>query len=233
VAQSDVLVENFSPRVMPNFGLDARVLAGVNPALISLAMPAFASTGPWSGYVAYGGGLELATGLAHVDAAGRPVAARVPYLDYLAGALGAAGVLAALLARDAAGTGCHIELAQREVAGQVLAASFGSSGWRYGDVDAAAFAADPALRVSGLLAPPEERAGTCVHFGRPPWRIAELPQPQERPAPVLGLDSRMVLRAAGIPDAAIDRLVVAEVVHDAATGAALGNISATAGVGRR
>ncbi len=119
--RADVVVENFSPRVMPNFGLAASVLAETNPGLISLALPAFGSTGPWASYVAYGSGLELATGLAVRDTAGRPEPAPVPYLDYLAGAYGAAAVLAALLARDGHGAGCHVEIAQREVACQVLA----------------------------------------------------------------------------------------------------------------
>ena len=60
----DVVLENFSPRVMPNLGLSAEALGDANPDLVTLALPAFGSTGPWASYVAYGGGLELATGLA-------------------------------------------------------------------------------------------------------------------------------------------------------------------------
>ncbi len=121
--RADILVENFSPRVMPNLGLGPSALAKANPRLASLALPAFGSTGPWASYVAYGSGLELATGLAVGCSDDLPRPAPVPYLDYLAGAYGAAAVLAALLARDAHGAGCHIEIAQREIACQVLAAS--------------------------------------------------------------------------------------------------------------
>jgi crotonobetainyl-CoA:carnitine CoA-transferase CaiB-like acyl-CoA transferase len=120
-SKADVVLENFSPRVMPNFGLDAATLQSANASLISLSLPAFGSTGPWASYVAYGSGLELVSGLATTGADGRPSPARVPYLDYLAGAYGAAAVLAALIARDADGRGSRLEIAQRDVALEVLA----------------------------------------------------------------------------------------------------------------
>jgi crotonobetainyl-CoA:carnitine CoA-transferase CaiB-like acyl-CoA transferase len=263
-ADADVVVENFSPRVMPNFGLTPPVLAAINPALVSLALPAFGSTGPWASYVAYGSGLELATGLAVMDDAGFPAPAPVPYVDYLAGTYGAAAVLAALLARDANGTGCHIEVVQREVACQVLAigarslhadhqrapsslrgngeegnsaavilsAAKDSSSQRrghgsfaalrmtmgtrpYGDVDAAALVAEPSLVASGLFAAPADEGAMCVHFARPPWSIDALPPLAMQPAPALGADGRAMLRAAGLSDMAINKLVAGGVVKEA------------------
>jgi crotonobetainyl-CoA:carnitine CoA-transferase CaiB-like acyl-CoA transferase len=220
-AGADIVVENFSPRVMPNFGLDSATLAQPNPALVTLAMPAFGSTGPWANYVAYGSGLELATGLAVRGRDGRPTPAPVPYLDYLAGAYGAAAVLAALLARDRGGLGCHVEVAQREVACQLLSRLQRSAPHpplpSYGELDAAALAADPNLAARGaargLFAAPRLE-GPCMHFARAPWRIAEVPARGERPAPALGADSRAVLRAAGLDDASIDELVAAGIVLD-------------------
>ena len=41
VEQADVVVENFTPRVMPNVGLDYETLAARRPDLIMLRMPAF------------------------------------------------------------------------------------------------------------------------------------------------------------------------------------------------
>jgi crotonobetainyl-CoA:carnitine CoA-transferase CaiB-like acyl-CoA transferase len=74
-------------------------------------------------------------------------------------------------------------------------------------------AANPRLAARGLLASPDPEA-PCVHFARAPWRIAEVPARHERPAPALGADSRAVLRAAGVLDADIDRLVAAGIVLD-------------------
>src|SRR5262249_41755410 len=153
----DVVVESFSPRVMPNFGLDYATLARGNPSLSMVSMPAFGSEGPWTSYVAYGSGLELATGLAQRDADGRPAPAPVAYLDYLAGTYAAAGLLAALLARDRCGRGAHLEVAQREVACQLLArrglGGHTPVGW---SLEPAAIAADAPLAARGPFPPPPD-----------------------------------------------------------------------------
>lgn len=228
VERADVVVENFSPRVMPNFGLDRATLAQVNPTLIGVSMPAFGSTGPWANYVAYGSGLELATGLAPPGPDGRPRPSPVPYLDYLAGAYAAAGVLAALIARDCDGRGAHIELAQREVACQLLGWTRSGSvakrpdegpgepiaRWAYGDLDAAALAADPRLTARGIFSG-DRAAGPCAHLARVPWRICDIPRRIERPAPVLGAHSRAVLRGVGVDDTTIAQLVSAGIILDA------------------
>ena len=44
---SDVVVENYSPRVMGNFELGWEVLHARNPRLIHVRMPAFGMSGPW------------------------------------------------------------------------------------------------------------------------------------------------------------------------------------------
>src|SRR5207237_171871 len=41
VAQSDVVIDNFSPRVMPNFGFTYEKLCEVKPDIIMASMPAF------------------------------------------------------------------------------------------------------------------------------------------------------------------------------------------------
>ena len=47
VAESDAVIENFSPRVMEHFGLGADALLAVNPRLVVMRMPAFGLDGPW------------------------------------------------------------------------------------------------------------------------------------------------------------------------------------------
>ncbi len=206
VERADVLLENFSPRVMPNFGLAYPTLAAANPRLLMLSLPAFGATGPWAHYVAYGGGLELVTGLAPRDAQGRPTPAPVAYLDYLAGTYGAAGLLAALLARDRTGRGAHLELAQREVACQVLDAA-GDVPLRPWTLDPAVLAADSRLRARGLLAPPAPAGEPCHHLDRPPWCLHGVPVPRARPAPPFGAHSRVVLETlAGLTPAEVAAL---------------------------
>src|SRR4030042_3704745 len=51
---SDAVIENFSPRVKSNWGLDHERLKDVNPGLIMVSMSAMGQTGPWQDFVAFG-----------------------------------------------------------------------------------------------------------------------------------------------------------------------------------
>ena len=53
-AASDVIVENFRPRVMRNFGLDYERLREVRPDVIMCSMPGFGTTGEYADYPAFG-----------------------------------------------------------------------------------------------------------------------------------------------------------------------------------
>ena len=52
VAESDVLVENFAPRVMPSLGLDFETLQSINPGLVMTSISNFGQTGPYRDYKA-------------------------------------------------------------------------------------------------------------------------------------------------------------------------------------
>ncbi|HLN13014.1 MAG TPA: CoA transferase, partial [bacterium] len=208
---ADVVLENHSPRVMPNFGLSWEALSDINPSLLMLSLPAFGSTGPWASYVAYGSGLELATGLASRRPLAPPAPASVPYLDYLAGAYGAVGVLAALIGRDGGRGGVHVEIAQREVACQVLETVLRGGAWRpFPSADAAVLTAHPQLAALGFLATAPADSAICYHYARPPWQLQVGQIRGERPAPIFGADSVAVL--AGL--ARIDSLEIERLVRD-------------------
>ena len=66
VEQSDVVVENFSPRVFENFGITWEALSSVNPRLIMTRMPAFGLDGPWRDNVGFAQTMEQMTGMAWV-----------------------------------------------------------------------------------------------------------------------------------------------------------------------
>jgi len=84
VADADVVVESFSPRVMPNFGLDAATLIARHPELLVVSMPAFAPGTAERDWVAYGTGVHAISGLG-VDPDGVAWAPSVTYPDPLAG----------------------------------------------------------------------------------------------------------------------------------------------------
>ena len=53
VADADILIENYTPRVMGNFGLEYAVLREINPRLIMMSMPGFGGDVSWRDYVAF------------------------------------------------------------------------------------------------------------------------------------------------------------------------------------
>jgi crotonobetainyl-CoA:carnitine CoA-transferase CaiB-like acyl-CoA transferase len=122
VEQADVVVENFSTRVMANFGLDFDTLRAANPRIVVLRMPGFGLAGPWRDYVGFGPGFEQAAGLAEVTGfPDEPPGTPGGYLDPVVGMHGALAVLAALEHRDRTGQADMIELAQLEVAANMAA----------------------------------------------------------------------------------------------------------------
>jgi len=118
VVKSDVVLENYSPRVMPNFGLDYEALKELNPGIIMCSMPGYGSDGPFRDYVSYGTNLDPASGLASLmgyigDDAHMSGNA---YPDPAAAMHAASAVLTALFYRLQTGKGQNIDLAQSESA---------------------------------------------------------------------------------------------------------------------
>ena len=66
IADADLVIENFSARVMPAFGLDAATIKGLNPRAIFVRMPAFGLDGPWRDRAGFAMTVEQVSGLAWV-----------------------------------------------------------------------------------------------------------------------------------------------------------------------
>ncbi len=116
VKVSDIVVENFSPRVMPNFGFEYAALKALNPGIIMISMPALGSTGPLSNRISLGPGIDAMSGLQHLNGFPEdpPMKPGGIIGDYNAGFLATSCLLTALLARRKTGEGQHIEIAMRE-----------------------------------------------------------------------------------------------------------------------
>ncbi len=115
VADADVLIENFSPRVMENFGLTYAKLTEARPDLIMVRMPGFGLEGPWRDYVGWATVIEQASGMTWVT--GHP--GGVPlnpggFIDCGVSMHVGVAVQAALMHRERTGEGQHIEVAQLE-----------------------------------------------------------------------------------------------------------------------
>ncbi len=120
-AQSDVVVENFTPRVMENFELTYDAIREVRPDVVMVSMPGWGLEGPWRDRPGFATTMEQASGMAFVTgyADGPPMAPGL--CDPLAGVHGAFAVLAALEERRRTGGGQHIELPMIDLAVNVSA----------------------------------------------------------------------------------------------------------------
>ncbi len=122
IAVSDVVIENFSPRVVEQFGLDADGVARANPRAILVRMPAFGLDGPWRERVGFAQTMEQLTGIAWLTGYrdDGPMNARGP-MDPLAGLHAVLAVLLGLEHRDRTGEGGAIESIMAETALSVVA----------------------------------------------------------------------------------------------------------------
>lgn len=113
---SDVVVENFSSRVMPNWGLDYSALKKSNESIIMLSMSAAGQSGPWKDFVTYGPTVQSLGGLNYLTSysADAPMGLGYAYADIVSGLYGAFSILAALEHRDRCGQGMHIDLSEYE-----------------------------------------------------------------------------------------------------------------------
>ena len=110
VTECDAIVENFTPRVLENFGLTWERVKELNPAASMMRMPAFGLSGPWRDHTGFAQTMEQLSGMAwvtgHTD--DQPRIPRGP-CDPLAGMHGVVAFLVALAERAATGRGHLIE----------------------------------------------------------------------------------------------------------------------------
>lgn len=121
-AISDIVVDNFSARVMREWGMDYQSLSAIKPDIICLSMSGFGHSGPRANYVSYGPTLQALAGFTMMmaDASGAPAGFGYSYSDVAAGQAGALAVLIALWHRRRTGRGQFIDLSQFEaVAGLI------------------------------------------------------------------------------------------------------------------
>ncbi len=132
VAVSDVVLENYSSRVMGQLGLGYPTLKAANPGIILVSMPGFGSEGPYANRVCFGPGIDAMSGVAHLGGylGGGPMKPGAHYCDQNAGVLAALGAIAAVRHRRRTGEGQHVECAMLDgglqtVGETLIAASVG------------------------------------------------------------------------------------------------------------
>lgn len=119
---SDIVVENNTPRVMANFGLDYPALKQIKEDLIMISMPGFGMTGPYRDYRAFGTIIDPVVGISSLMGypGGPPCLLGNAIPDPVAALHGVSAVLVALWHRDLTGEGQYIDLSQAETAASVI-----------------------------------------------------------------------------------------------------------------
>ncbi len=113
---SDVVVENFSPRVMSNWGLDYPELKRLKPNIIMLSLSAMGHTGPWRDYTGFGPTVQAFSGITYLTSypSQPPLGIGFSYADHIAGLYASLALLGALEYRRQTGQGQYIDLSETE-----------------------------------------------------------------------------------------------------------------------
>lgn len=125
--QADVVIENYKVGDMARYGLDYETLKKLKPNIVYCSITGYGQTGPMKEVAGYDmaiqaiGGLMSITGESDDKPGGGPQKVGVPIVDILTGMYSAAGVISALLHRERAGQGQHIDMALLDVQVAVLA----------------------------------------------------------------------------------------------------------------
>lgn len=135
VKDADVLIENYTPRVMDNFGLGYDVLKEINPDLIMISLSGFGSDTSWRDYVAFGMSTEQMSGACHLTGyeGEEPLFTGTTGGDLFSGVMGANALLAALHSVDANSGGQHINFSQVEACNLYLGDVM--TGWSLAETD--------------------------------------------------------------------------------------------------
>ena len=114
--EADVLIENFRPGAMEDWGLGPDALQALNPRLIMLRISGYGQSGPYRDRPGFGMVAEAMSGLRHLSGEpGRvPVRVGISIGDTLAALHGVIGILMALHHRNAHGVGQVIDVALYE-----------------------------------------------------------------------------------------------------------------------
>ena len=117
VAVSDVVINNYTPRVLRGWGLGFDELVKIRPDLILLSNTGYGSSGPWSPFPTQGTVLENTMGItAYTGYRGdKPWKAGQSYPDFITCWTGLTALMAAVLHRKATGNGQWIDMGMYQI----------------------------------------------------------------------------------------------------------------------
>ena len=118
VAEADVVIDNFRPGVTHRLGIDRDTIKQYNPTVITCSLTGFGGDGPWATMPAYDPIVQAMCGTMNytrLEPGLPPVRWGIPIGDLFAGIFSAIGVLGAVIHRDRAGVGQHVDVSMLDV----------------------------------------------------------------------------------------------------------------------
>lgn len=115
---TDVVTENWAPRVKENLGLTYEELKEIKPDVILVSASGYGATGPWANWVAWGMAIDPMCGISHLTGFPDepPIKASPPLSDIIAVGHVTLAVLACLEYRRRTGRGQWVDLSELEAA---------------------------------------------------------------------------------------------------------------------
>ncbi len=122
VGISDAVVENFSPRVMANWGLDYENLKKLKSDIIMLSMSTMGNSGAWRDYIGLGPTAQAFSSITYLTSyPGKPPSGLgYSYVDHVSGLMATLALLGALEYRQRTGEGQYIDVSQMEAMSSLL-----------------------------------------------------------------------------------------------------------------
>ena len=113
---TDVVVENFTPRVLGILGIDYEAMRAIRPDVILCSISGFGASGPYRDRPSNGGTIEPASGMSSLLGfpGGPPQNSGATFPDPLAAATAVVAILAALEHRARTGEGQRIDVSMQE-----------------------------------------------------------------------------------------------------------------------
>lgn len=183
LAISDILVESMTPKAMRKWGLSYDEVRRLKPDIIMLSSCMQGQSGPYNLSPGNGAILPALSGISELTGwpDRGPIGQGGPYTDFLAGAMGAAAIMTALVHRERTGAGQYIDMSQNESAMHFITTAFldysanGRLARRMGN-RRPGFAPHGAYRCQGddvwctiAVRTDEEWQALCAVMGQPDW----------------------------------------------------------------
>ena len=128
VNEVDVVLENFAPGTMDNYGLGSKDLCAINPSLVYAASTGYGDGGPYRDYLGMDITIQAMSGVMSItgEGEGPPLKAGAALCDFLGGIHLYGGIVSALFQRERTGKGAVLDISMQDCVFPTLTTALGA-----------------------------------------------------------------------------------------------------------